>query len=1000
MVPRIVSALRRGVRPWPLRYSARFQVQIIALLCGSGVLLSQALSAAELLPPGFRPHPPGVHALVGATIVIKPGTTIDTGVIIIRDGLIEAVGETLQIPADAREWDMKGATIYAGLIEPYLTQAARGSNSGGTDSADSAHNSHSSDRADGGLTADGPKFFGVAGEGRDPGQRGPGHSVARITPERRMADALSLDPKLLESLRELGFTAANVAPDSGILRGTSACLTLSDANPNETILKPDVFQHASFDTGGRDSYPGSLMGTIACLRQALLDGQHYAADWSDWRQRGQGRTRPEFNVALEALGPVLGKNMPIVFEPKSALMIDRAARLAREFGLNFVLVSSGQEWRRPELARAAGVPFIVPIHFPEVHKMPEEDDWLSISLDQLRVWDWAAENPGMLRKQGLDIALTTASLPDRKNFRKNLRLAIDRGLAEQDALAALTTMPAKLLGVDRLIGTIEPGKIANLTVVNGKSYFDPTNKLREVWVDGRVYPLEFERRKPKPETAVQAASATTTETKKPEAGADKKKETDRRELLKKRVARSPQEKRGAIATPKSILVENATIWTCGPAGRIEKGSLLIVDGKIAEVSATPIAREKAGPTGPELVIDAAGRHVTPGLIDAHSHAMILGGVNESSLPSTAMVRVADVVNSETDNIFEQLAGGLTVANLLHGSANPIGGQNCIIKLKEGALPEDLKMSAAPAGIKFALGENVKQSNWGDRNTTRFPQTRMGVRTFMANRFIAARRYLEDWDAYRKGGRTVPPRRDLELEALGEILQGRRWIHCHSYRQDEILAFLRLMESFGIKVGTLQHVLEGYKVADEIARHGAGASCFSDWWAYKFEVYDAIPYAGSLMRERGVLVSFNSDDADLARRMSFEAAKAVKYGGTSEEEALKFVTLNPAKQLRVEARIGSLESGKDADFVLWSKSPLDATTLCEETWIEGRKYFDLKYAAERAAALEQEWKALIEKAKKVTGTSTESPKEDARDTSFFAIALEHLHDHVNRHCDDK
>jgi N-acetylglucosamine-6-phosphate deacetylase len=325
--------------------------------------------------------------------------------------------------------------------------------------------------------------------------------------------------------------------------------------------------------------------------------------------------------------------------------------------------------------------------------------------------------------------------------------------------------------------------------------------------------------------------------------------------------------------------------------------------------------------------------------------MILGRVNESTLPSTAMVRIADVINSESINIERQLAGGLTACNLLHGSANPIGGQNAVIKLRLGATPDGMLLKDAPNGIKFALGENVKQANWGDKYVTRFPQSRMGVKTFFENRFTAARQYGSRLKEA-KEGKTPPIPRNLELDAILEIMRGERLIHCHSYRQDEILVFLRTMERFGVKVASLQHVLEGYKIADEIARHGAGASTFSDWWAYKFEVYDAIPYAGALMHERGCVVSFNSDSPDHARRMNLEAAKAVKYGNLSETEALKFVTLNPAKQLGIDNSVGSLEIGKDADFAIWSTNPLDYRAVCQQTWIDGDLYFEIKRSKQR------------------------------------------------------
>lgn len=950
----------------------------LGIFLGASVCFTELATPAEILPPGFRPKPVGVHALVGGKVVVKPGETLDEATIIIRDGYIEAVGKDVAVPADARAWDAKGLTIYAGFIEPYLPL-------GQTNQPISTSSTEPINAAS--LTAGGVNFFGSPGQRTDAGQRGAGYEVSKVTPETRAARGYSPDRKVIEPLRELGFTTAVIAPVRGIVRGSSALVALAEQDPNEVIVKPDVFQHIAFETHQADdvAYPGSLMGAIATVRQSFFDAQHYALNQADWQQKPQGRKRPEFDPSLEALGAAVEGKQRVLFEPGSALMVDRAARVARELKLDFAIVSCGQEWRRPDLAKETGATFIVPVNFPNLPKLPSEDDWEQVTLDNLRAWDWAAENPALLRQQKLDIALTTYSLPDKKVFRKNVKTAVERGLSEDDAIAALTTIPAKLCGVDQQLGTIEPGKIANLTIVDGKGYFDPEARVREVWVDGRNYHVQ-----PAKEEAKKDESAD--KEKEAKAKAEKeKKDAELKELQNKRVARSPMEGRGAITNPPAIVICGATIWTCGSEGIAKRATIMVRDGKTRSLN------PKWNNDGSFFVINGEDLHITPGLIDAHSHTAILGAVNESTLPSTAMVRIGDVVNSETRNIQDQLAGGLTTANLLHGSANPIGGQNQIIKLRDGASPEGMRFEDAPPGIKFALGENVKQSNWGEKFTTRFPQSRMGVPTFYRNRFTAAQQYFKEWSDFKKNG-GVPPRRDLELETISEIIEGKRFIHCHSYRQDEILAFLRVMEEFKVRVGTLQHILEGYKVADEIATHGAGASCFADWWAYKFEVYDAIPHAGALMRERGVLVSFNSDSSDLARRMNTEAAKAVKFGGVPEEEALKFVTINAAKQLGIDKRVGSLEPGKDADFVVWSGHPLDSRSVVLQTWIEGKKYFDRDEAAKRAAALKQEREDLIAKAKQLaklaSGGGGGGEKDDG---SFFRAALEHQFDGVERHC---
>ncbi len=406
--------------------------------------------------------------------------------------------------------------------------------------------------------------------------------------------------------------------------------------------------------------------------------------------------------------------------------------------------------------------------------------------------------------------------------------------------------------------------------------------------------------------------------------------------------------------PSSIVFRNLTVWTCGDAGIMEDGDVLVVNGKIQAIGV-----DLEVPAG-TVEIEGEGMHLTPGIIDCHSHMATDGGVNESAQAITAEVRIGDFIDCDDMTIYRQLAGGVTAANILHGSANPIGGQNQVIKLRWGQLDEEMKFELAPAGIKFALGENVKQANWGDEYTTRYPQTRMGVEQIMRDEFRAAKSYHAAWQAWNERREGLPPRRDLELDAVAEIVNGERWIHCHSYRQDEILALIRTLDEFGIQIGSFQHILEGYKVADAMARHGAMGSAFSDWWAYKFEVVDAIPYAGALMHNAGVVVSFNSDDRELARHLNQEAAKAVKYGGVSPEEALKFVTLNPAKQLRIDQYVGSIEEGKHADLVLWSASPLSNFARCEQTWIDGAKYFDRQEDLAARNAVAEMRRTLIQK----------------------------------------
>ena len=454
-----------------------------------------------------------------------------------------------------------------------------------------------------------------------------------------------------------------------------------------------------------------------------------------------------------------------------------------------------------------------------------------------------------------------------------------------------------------------------------------------------------------------------------------------------------------IPEASTVAFTGATIWTSGPDGIIENGTVVIADGVITAVGP---ADSVTIPRGADT-IDCTGRHITPGLIDCHSHTGISGGVNEGTQAVTCEVRIGDVINPDAINWYRQLAGGITAVNQLHGSANPIGGQNSVVKLRWGAAhPDEMRFEGAAPGVKWALGENVKQSNWGNDNTTRYPQTRMGVEAIMDDRLAAGLEYaatMAAWDALPEAERAkrTPPRRDLELEAMAEIVNGERLIHCHSYRQDEILMLCRLAGKYGFTIGTFQHVLEGYKVADAIRDHAIGGSCFSDWWAYKFEVFDAIPYGGAIMHDVGVTVSFNSDSDELARRMNGEAAKAVKYGGVDPAEALKFVTLNPAKQLKIDDRVGSLEVGKDADVVLWSGSPLSLTSRCERTYIDGVLRFSLERDAELRSRNAAERMRLINLIlADQHGESPELAEDDDDDDGSDDESHHHDHHHGHHH----
>jgi len=433
--------------------------------------------------------------------------------------------------------------------------------------------------------------------------------------------------------------------------------------------------------------------------------------------------------------------------------------------------------------------------------------------------------------------------------------------------------------------------------------------------------------------------------------------------------------------PSAIVIQNATILTVSH-GTIEHGAILIQNGKIAEVGQSVHAPKDA------QVIDAAGQFVMPGIIDCHSHIAVDGSVNEGSVSVSSIANIANVLNPDDINIYRDLAGGVTTANVLHGSANAIGGQTQVIKLRWGQPASKLPFEGALPGIKFALGENPKRSNFSfPGQAKRYPATRMGVEETIRGAFTEARDYQRLWTDYNKrvsaGEKNlIPPKRDLRLEPLVEVLEGKRYVHSHCYREDEILMLLRVAKEFGFKVRTLQHVLEGYKVADEIAASGAGASTFSDWWSYKVEAFEAIPYNAAIMTRRGVIVSINSDDAAEATHLNQEAAKSMKYGGLSHDEAVKLVTLNPAIQLGIDQRVGTIDVGKDADLVIYNHDPMSAYAVVQKTLIDGKVLFDRQRDIAARPGLEKEKKALMDKEKKA-GEKKPEEKKDAGDKKAAA-----------------
>ncbi len=844
--------------------------------------------------------------------------------------------------------------------------------------------------------------------------------------------------------RNAGFAMLQTHVPDGISRG-SACVTLLKPQSENEILVTTASSHVlSFNKGSSSQYyPSSLMGSIALLRQTYLDGTHY-----------QSAIRPsEVNLSLENWNQL--QKLPQLFVAGSSLNVLRAAAIAKEFKTSYLLFGDGREYQWAEEIKQTGMPCIIPVQFPAPFEIKDPMDVLQIDLSDLKHWELAPANAGILAKQGISFMFTSDGLQDPKEFLTNVRKAVKYGLSEAVALHAMTAGPAGWLGLLPQTGTIHRGKWANIIVTDGP-LFEENTQILETWVKGTSYRIigepedqvlagnyeilldtqviRFSIQKIDHKWQIKAKVADTNAIRvrlenegrylhgslnREQKGSvlisawmtndtlwnGKALMEDGRwqEILIRKTeeqADTVQSKNnnpklttdslGALVHPfmaygwqhpprmQKYLIKNATVWTNEPDGIKKNCDVLVDGGKILEVGSN------LSGTG-ATIIDGTGKHLTPGIIDEHSHIAIQGGVNECSHSVTAEVRIGDVVNSEDINVYRQLAGGVTMAQLLHGSCNPVGGQSALIKMRWGYSPEKMKVSGADPFIKFALGENVKRS--GGNQTNRYPDTRMGVEQIYLDAFERARQY-----DYNRKTKPESTRRDLQLEALAEIVNKKRFITCHSYVQSEINMLMKVAERFGFRVNTFTHILEGYKVADIMKRHGAGAAGFSDWWAYKYEVYEAIPYNGALLHREGVVTAYNSDDAEMARRLNQEAAKAVMYGDVPEEEALKFVTLNPAKLLHVDHLVGSILKGKDADLVLWNEHPLSVKAVADITWVDGIKFYDRSENDSRQKEISKERNRILQKMLKAAENGEKPQKFGSRKRRLYHCDSEGMDDY--------
>ena len=947
------------------------------------LLLCSYLSFAQEYVPkndGVKTNTSNYTALTNAKIYVTPNQVIEKGTLLIKDGKVVSSGASITIPKNAVVIDVTGKSIYPSFIDIY------------TD-------------------------FGVKAPSSASGNnRSPQYDASRegfywndhIRPDQNAIDHFEFDSKKAEELRKAGFGVVTSHIDDGIIQGTGVLVTLAASGSDATRLLDDKvgqFSGTSKSKTSRQAYPTSLMGTMALLRQVNHDADWYAKGNIKERDRALEAYIANKNLVqffnagkkvnalrFDKLGDQFGIQYVFVGGGDEYELIKDIKNTNAKFILPLDFPDA-YDMEDPLLAQSVSLEDLKAWNQSPANPKILAENNIQFALTTHKLKDAKTLMPNLLKaiEYGLDKtkALEALTTVPAGIIGKSTEL----GHLKSGAYANFLITSGDIFDKETTIyenwvtGIKDELSAMNTTDLRGNYTFNFDNMAYELEISGEIEKLkskvktetkEFGSKISFSDNWMQLTFATADSTKKEfvrvvtnvtnpnmlsgklyypngnegtflatkqatDAKKEDKKDNEDKDDKTPTIypVTYPNMAYGMESLPQqeTLLFKNVTVWTNEEDGIIKNTDVLIKNGKIAKIGTNLSA-------GNATVIDGTNKHLTSGIIDEHSH-IATESVNEAGHNSTAEVTIEDVLDAEDVDIYRNLAGGVTSIQILHGSANPIGGRSAIIKLKWGEKADNLVYQNSPKFIKFALGENVKQANWGDNARTRFPQTRMGVEQVFTDYFQRAQEY----DALKKSGK--PYRKDLELETIAEILNKERFISCHSYVQSEINMLMKVAEKFNFRINTFTHILEGYKVADKMVEHGVGGSTFSDWWAYKYEVNDAIPFNAPIMHNAGVLVAINSDDAEMSRRLNQEAAKSVKYGDISEEDAWKFVTLNPAKLLHIDDRVGSIKVGKDADVVLWSDNPLSIYAKAEKTIIEGKVYFDLERDAKLRETIKKE-----------------------------------------------